>query len=112
MEGALPWLAPTGKLTVEALRKLDQPLLAWAAAGVCVLQQSLPHPFRDVLRYADTDNRPAHRVLFAYAQLLRIKDPAKDAPWFTALVYLNPNDILGARFCAAGGPSDRFPEPV
>ncbi|MFD8022149.1 hypothetical protein ACFV6G_17165 [Streptomyces lavendulae] len=55
---------------------------------------------------------PAHRVLFADAQLLRIKDPAKDAPWFTALVYLNPNEILGARFCAPGGPSDRFPEPV
>ncbi|MFJ9080472.1 hypothetical protein ACIRO3_35345 [Streptomyces sp. NPDC102278] len=86
--------------------------LAWAAAGVCVLQQSLPHPFRDVLRYADTDNRPAHRVLFAYAQLLRIKDPAKAAPWFTALVYLNPTDNLGARFCAPGGPSDRLPEPV
>ncbi|MEV0494469.1 hypothetical protein [Streptomyces atratus] len=59
--------------------------LAWAAAGVCVLQQSLPYPFRDVLLYGDTDNRPAHRILFAYASLLRLKDPRKAAPWFTAL---------------------------
>ncbi|MDD9383113.1 hypothetical protein M8Z33_42005 [Streptomyces sp. ZAF1911] len=34
------------------------------------------------------------------------------AVWFTALVYPNPTDNLGARFCAPGGPSDRFPEPV
>ncbi|GLV88455.1 hypothetical protein Slala03_81440 [Streptomyces lavendulae subsp. lavendulae] len=32
-EGALPWLAPTGKLTVEALRKLERPVLAWAPEG-------------------------------------------------------------------------------
>ncbi|MGW1642924.1 hypothetical protein [Streptomyces lavendulae] len=33
VEGSLPWLAPPGKLTVEALRKLDRPLLAWALEG-------------------------------------------------------------------------------
>ncbi|MEU1630264.1 hypothetical protein ABZ746_34190 [Streptomyces sp. NPDC020096] len=77
--------------------------LAWAAAGVCVLQQSLPHPFRDVLPYGETDNRAAHRILFAYASLLRIKDPRKADPWFTALVYLNPMDNMGARFLAPGG---------
>ncbi|OEJ23253.1 hypothetical protein AR457_00515 [Streptomyces agglomeratus] len=79
--------------------------LAWAAAGVCVLQQSLPHPFRDVMLYGETDNRPAHRILFAYASLLRIKHPRKAAPWFTALVYLNPMDNVGARFLAPGGPT-------
>ncbi|MFE1875043.1 hypothetical protein ACFW9N_29935 [Streptomyces sp. NPDC059496] len=29
-QGAMPWLPPTGKLALEALRKLDRPLLAWA----------------------------------------------------------------------------------
>ncbi|WP_406415346.1 hypothetical protein OH809_43135 [Streptomyces sp. NBC_00873] len=43
------------------------------------------NPFRDVLLYGDTGNRPAHRILFAYASLLRLKDPRKAAPWFTAL---------------------------
>ncbi|MFI1652167.1 MULTISPECIES: hypothetical protein [Streptomyces] len=80
--------------------------LAWAAAGVCVLQQSLPHPFHDVLLYGDTDNRPAHRILFAYASLLKLKDPTAAAPWFTALVYLNPPDNVGARFLAPQGPQD------
>ncbi|MFF8264215.1 hypothetical protein [Streptomyces virginiae] len=32
--------------------------LAWAAAGDCALQQSLPHPCHDVLLYGDNDNRP------------------------------------------------------
>src|SRR4051794_34461628 len=34
--------------------------LDWAAAGVSVLLQSLPYPFRDVLLYGN-NNRPAHR---------------------------------------------------
>lgn len=78
--------------------------LSWARAGVCVLQQSLPFPFRDVLTYGELDNRPAHRLLYAYADLLRRKHPRKAAPWFTALVYLNPADNLGARFVAPSGP--------
>ncbi|WP_327072086.1 hypothetical protein OG196_42860 [Kitasatospora purpeofusca] len=78
--------------------------LEWARAGVCVLQQSLPWPFTDVLLYGELDNRPAHRILFAYADLLRRRDPKAAAVWFTALVYLNPNDNLGARFIAPGGP--------
>ncbi|MEU4360091.1 hypothetical protein [Streptomyces virginiae] len=32
--------------------------LAWAATGDCALQQTLPHPFHDVLLYGDNDNRP------------------------------------------------------
>ena len=78
--------------------------LEWAGAGVCVLQQSMPFPFRDVLPYGEIDNRSAHRVLFAYASLLRLKHPRKAAPWFTALVYANPMDNLGARFLAPHGP--------
>ncbi|MGW2543155.1 hypothetical protein ACWC5I_20335 [Kitasatospora sp. NPDC001574] len=80
--------------------------LEWARAGVCVLQQSLPWPFTDVLLYSELDNRPAHRILFAYADLLRRRDPKAAAGWFTALVYLNPNDNLGARFIAPDGPRD------
>ena len=73
---------------------------------MCVLQQSLPWPFRDVLLYSELDNRPAHRILFAYADLLRRRDPEAAAVWFTALVYLNPNDNVGARFIAPDGPRD------
>ncbi|MFD9636580.1 hypothetical protein [Streptomyces violascens] len=58
-----------------------------------------------LLLYADTDNRPAHRILFADASLLRIRHPRLAAPWFTALVYLNPMDSLGARFLAPGAPA-------
>lgn len=78
--------------------------LAWAEAGVCVLQQSLPWPFTDCLPYGELDNRPAHRVLYAYASLLSRRHPRKAAPWFRALVYLNPPDNMGARFAAPGGP--------
>ncbi|MDQ1042148.1 hypothetical protein [Streptomyces sp. V4I2] len=76
--------------------------LSWAAAGVCVLQQSLPYPFRDVLPYGDTDNRPAHRLVFAYASLLRLKNPRQSAAWFTAMVYFSPMDNMGARFFTPG----------
>ncbi|MFD8782515.1 hypothetical protein [Kitasatospora sp. NPDC059599] len=82
--------------------------LEWARAGVCVLQQSLPFPFTDVLLYSELDNRPAHRLLFAYADLLRRRDPKAAALWFTALVYLNPNDNMGARFIAPDGPAPIF----
>ncbi|MFD7736276.1 hypothetical protein ACFV6F_38590 [Kitasatospora phosalacinea] len=82
--------------------------LEWARAGVCVLQQSLPFPFTDVLLYSELDNRPAHRVLFAYADLLRRRDAKAAEAWFTALVYLNPNDNMGARFIAPGGPAPIF----
>ncbi|WP_371591802.1 hypothetical protein [Streptomyces virginiae] len=68
----------------------------------------LPHPFQDVLLYDDNDNRPAHRILFAYASLLNLKDPTAAAPWFTALVYLNPPDNLGARFLAPDGPKNVY----
>jgi hypothetical protein len=72
--------------------------LAWTTAGVCVLQQSLPFPFNGVLRYAYTDHRSAHRLLFTHALLLRQRHPRKAAVWFRALVYLDPNDNLGARY--------------
>ncbi|WP_069162885.1 hypothetical protein [Nocardia altamirensis] len=71
--------------------------LEWAAAGVCVLQQSLPWPFTECLPYGEIDNRPAHRVLFAYAALLYRLHPRKAMAWFRALVYLSPLDNLGAR---------------
>jgi hypothetical protein len=58
----------------------------------------------DVLLHNELDSRPAHRVLFAYADLLRRRDPKAAATWFTALVRLNPNDNVGARFLAPGGP--------
>ncbi|MFK0016356.1 hypothetical protein [Streptomyces sp. NPDC091027] len=98
--------APDDDLALDDLTGDLDTALAWAAAGVCVLQQSLPHPFQDVLLYGDNDNRPAHRILFAYASLLKLKDPTAAAPWFTALVYLNPPDNLGARFHAPEGPKD------
>jgi hypothetical protein len=78
--------------------------LAWAEAGVCVLQQSLPWPFTDCLPYSELDNRPTHRVLYAYASLLGRRHPRKAMPWFRAMVYLNPPDNMGARFTAPGGP--------
>ncbi|MFE5724766.1 hypothetical protein [Streptomyces erythrochromogenes] len=62
--------APDGGTALDDLTGDLDTALAWAAAGVCVLQQSLPHPFQDVLLYGDNDNRPAHRILFAYALLL------------------------------------------
>jgi hypothetical protein len=72
--------------------------LEWAAAGVCVLQQSLPWPFMDCLPYAVIDNRPAHRILYAYASLLAGKHPRLAAKWFRSLVFINPPDNMGARF--------------
>ncbi|MFD6691046.1 hypothetical protein ACFWEV_34905 [Streptomyces bacillaris] len=82
--------------------------LEWARAGVCVLQQSLPFPFRDVLSYGELDNRPAHRILYAYADLLRHTKPRKAGTWFRAMVFLNPQDNVGARFRAPGGPKQAF----
>ncbi|MEU7802574.1 hypothetical protein AB0B10_25275 [Micromonospora arborensis] len=89
--------------SLGARADLDE-ALEWAQAGICVLQQSLPWPFVDVLRYALLDNRPAHRVLYAYATLLHHRQPRKAGSWFRAMVYLDPNDNLGARFRAPGGP--------
>ncbi|MEU1510190.1 hypothetical protein [Kitasatospora sp. NPDC005748] len=80
--------------------------LEWARAGVCVPQQSLPWPSTDALLYSELDNRPTHRILYCYADLLRRRDPKASAAWFTALVYLNPKDNLGARFIAPDGPQD------
>ncbi|AQT70942.1 hypothetical protein [Streptomyces sp. fd1-xmd] len=95
--------APDGGTALDDLTGDLDTALAWAAAGVCVLQQPLPHPFQDVLLYGDNDNRPVHRILFAYALLLKLKDPTAAALWFTVLVYLNPPDNLGARFHAPEG---------
>lgn len=77
--------------------------LEWAAAGVCVLQLSLPWPFMDFLLYGQIDNRPAHRILCAYARLLARRHPRAAHPWWRAMVYLNPPDNLGARFFVPGG---------
>uniref|UniRef100_UPI003F495804 hypothetical protein n=1 Tax=Amycolatopsis sp. CA-096443 TaxID=3239919 RepID=UPI003F495804 len=71
--------------------------LAWAEAGVCVLQASLPWPFQDCLLYGQADNRPAHRVLRTYAGLLSRKRPRDAARWRRALAFLNPPDSIGAR---------------
>ncbi|OBK38608.1 hypothetical protein A5658_03555 [Mycobacterium sp. 1245111.1] len=72
--------------------------LEWAQAGVVVLQQSLPWPFVDVLPYSINDNRPAHRVLYAYASLLAMKSMRQAKPWFRAMLYMNPNDNLGISY--------------
>ncbi|MEV6403978.1 hypothetical protein AB0M58_13670 [Streptomyces bobili] len=77
--------------------------LEWAEAGVWLIQQSLPFPFRDVLEYGPIDNRPAIRMLLAYATLLRAKSPRKATPWFRALVYMDPQDRIGARYFVPGG---------
>lgn len=77
--------------------------LEWAEAGVWLIQQSLPFPFRDVLQYSPIDDRPAIRLIFAYASLLRAKSPRKATPWFTALVYMDPEDRIGARYFVPGG---------
>lgn len=71
--------------------------LAWTRAGISVLQQSLPYPFTGVLRYAYVDHRSAHRLLLAHALLLRQRHPRQAAVWLRAMVYLDPNDSLGAR---------------
>lgn len=74
----------------------------WAAAGICVLQQSLPWPFMAVLPYAVADNRPAHRLLYAYALLTAHQHPRKAAKWFKAMYFMNPDDNMGARFHLGG----------
>lgn len=89
-----------------APRNLNE-ALAWAEAGICVLQASLPWPFLDFLLYGELDNRPAHRILCTYAELLSRKHPRKAARWWRALVFLNPPDNVGARFFAPGGPRRR-----
>ncbi len=81
--------------------------LQWAEAGVCVLQQSLPFPFVDCLNYRELDNRPAHRVIHAYASILHRLHPRKALPWFRSQVYMSPDDGLGARFYFAT-PQPRF----
>ncbi len=77
--------------------------LAWTRAGVSVLQQSLPYPFTGVLHYGCLDHRSAHRLLFAHALLLRQRRSKQAASWFRAMVYLDPNDNLGARYCVSAG---------
>ncbi|MDV3133319.1 hypothetical protein [Mycobacterium sp. 29Ha] len=71
--------------------------LDWARAGVVILQQSLPWPFTGVLAYDQLDNRPAHRVLYAYARLLKVRSKRHAQPWFRAMLYMNPMDNMGAR---------------
>ncbi len=72
--------------------------LEWVQAGVVVLQQSLPWPFVDVLPWSVIDNRPAHRVLYAYGSLLAMRSMAQARPWFRAMLYMNPIDNLGVRY--------------
>lgn len=72
--------------------------LRWASAGIYVLQQSLPQPFLDCLPYAVLGNRPAHRLMYAYALLTALKDRKQAERWFKALVFMNPDDNMGARF--------------
>ncbi|MEW2484275.1 hypothetical protein AB0876_32285 [Mycobacterium sp. NPDC049093] len=76
--------------------------LAWAEAGVCVLQQSLPYPFMDCLPYAILGNRAVLECWFLYASLLSRRHPRKASPWFRGLVFANPTDNLGARYYSAG----------
>ncbi len=64
--------------------------MAWAEAGVCVLQQSLPWPFLDCLPSSVIDNRPAHRLLNAYAKLLGYNHPRKAGAWFKAIAFIDP----------------------
>ncbi|WP_420077917.1 hypothetical protein ACN6AT_00175 [Streptomyces sp. JL4002] len=66
-------------------------------------------PFQDVLLFGGNGNRPAHRILFAYASLLNLKNPAAAAPWCTALACLNLPDDHGARFRAGVGGHDWLP---
>jgi hypothetical protein len=75
-----------------------QEALQWARAGICVLQASLPWPFLDFLLYSEIDNRPAHRILATYAQLLSHTNPREANRWWRAMVFLNPPDNMGARF--------------
>lgn len=82
--------------------------LAWAEAGVCVLQQSLPWPFLDVLPGGSLENRPALRVLGTYADLLSYSKPRIAGRWFAVLTHMDPRDGLGARFRAPGGPRDPY----
>lgn len=72
--------------------------IEWASAGICVLQQSLPQPFQDCLPYAVLDNRSAHRLMYAYAILTSFRDRQQAERWFKALVFMNPDDNMGARF--------------
>jgi hypothetical protein len=79
--------------------------LAWAEAGVCVLQLSLPWPFTDCLPYGEPDNRPARRVLYPTPACSPDGTPRKAAPWYRAMVYYNPLDNMGARFSGTGSVS-------
>ncbi|ANZ14790.1 hypothetical protein SNOUR_07355 [Streptomyces noursei ATCC 11455] len=51
LEGVMPWFVPTGKLAVEALRKLDRPLVAWAPESRACL-------FDAAACYADCADEP------------------------------------------------------
>jgi hypothetical protein len=86
----------------KAVGDLDY-ALAWTRAGLSVLQQSLPYPFTGVLRYAHVDHRSAHRLLLAHALVLRQRHPREAVAWLRAMVYLDPNDNLGARYLMTGG---------
>lgn len=86
----------------KAMGDLDY-ALAWTRAGLSVLQQSLPYPFTGVLRYAYEDHRAAHRLLLAHALVLRQRHPRKAVAWLRAMVYLDPNDNLGARYLVTAG---------
>lgn len=68
--------------------------LAWAQAGVVVLQQSLPWPFTGVLPYTVNDNRPAHRAMYAYTRLLHAQSPRLAKRWFRAMLFASPTSYL------------------
>jgi hypothetical protein len=38
-------------------------------------------------------NWPAHRLVYAYANLLPLKHPRKADTWFTAMVYFSPAEL-------------------
>ncbi|MFG2684447.1 hypothetical protein [Streptomyces sp. NPDC048392] len=50
LEGVMPWLTPTG-LALEALEKLDRPLLAW-------MQDPELHMFDSAAHYAEYADEP------------------------------------------------------
>jgi hypothetical protein len=63
-----------------------------------VIQLSPSWPFVDCLPWGWIDNRPTHRLMYAYASLLQYKHPHKARKWFRTTLFMNPPNNMGVRF--------------
>ena len=91
-----------GKPTTAAKGAAWDDSMKWLTAGMNVLQVSLPYPFRGAISYRTRTGVSVHRLIYAYASTLQLMQPKAAKSWFRAMVFLDPDDAMGARFHIRG----------